>query len=192
MSSISLAPTIIRPLGRTGDLLLAVGGVVLVAASAQIVLPLPFSPVPITGQTFAVLLVGSAFGASRGAATMLAYIAIGMVGAPVFAGLEAGWEVMAAPSAGYLVGMLAAAPVVGRLADRGWDRSVRRMVVAMLIGNAVVYTFGVAWLALSLDIGAGRAMALGVLPFLIGDAVKIAAAAAILPASWKFVHGRRP
>jgi biotin transport system substrate-specific component len=191
MSSISLAPTIVRPMGRVGDLLLVAAGVLLVAASAQIVLPLPFSPVPITGQTFAVLLVGSAFGASRGAVTMLAYLAIGMVGVPVFAGLESGWGAMAAPSAGYLVGMLGAAYVVGRLADRGWDRSVRRMVLAMLVGNAVIYAFGVTWLGVSLGIGVDQAIVLGALPFLVGDAVKVAAATAILPTSWKLVHGRR-
>lgn len=191
MSSISLAPTIVRPLGRVGDLVLVAVGVAVVAASAQVVLPLPFSPVPITGQTFAVLLVGSAFGAGRGVATMLAYLAIGMAGAPVFAGQEAGWGVMAAPSAGYLVGMLAAAFVVGQLANRGWDRSVRLMVLAMLVGNAVIYAFGVTWLGVSLGVGAGQAIALGVLPFLIGDAVKIAAVASILPASWRLVQGRR-
>lgn len=168
-----------------------VAGSALVALAAQLRVDLPFSPVPVTGQTFAVLLVGAALGARLGTATIAAYLAEGVAGLPVFAGGTSAWSpssvpgvpVAFGPTAGYLVGFVCAAAVVGALAERGFDRRVFATIVAMAIGNIVIYAFGVAWLARF--VGLDRAVQLGVLPFLVGDAVKIGLAAVALPAAWR-------
>ena len=148
---------------------------------------------PITGQTFGVLLVGGAYGASRGFATMAAYLVVGGLGYGVFAGHASGWDVLRFSSAtgGYLVGMLVAATLVGWLADRGWDRKAVRSLPAMVLGNVVIYAFGVVWLAHALDLTASQAWHAGVRPFLPGDAIKILLAAGLLPAAWKLVDAIR-
>jgi len=186
---------------RLQGLALAVVGAAIVAASAQIVIPLPGTPVPITGQTFGVLLVGAALGARRGLASMALYLALGVLGAPVFREGSHGIEkfftasdaglLQFAPTGGYLVGMLFAGWIVGRLADLGWDRSVVGTVGAMLIGNLIIYAFGVSWLAAALQIGTGEAISKGATPFLIGDAIKIALAAGIFPSAWWYVNNGR-
>lgn len=193
MSSTAIVPTLVRPSNRVvalvADAVLVALGVALVAASAQFSIHLPHTPVPITGQTFAVLLVGGAYGASRALATMAAYLVVGGLGYGVFAQHASGWDVLRFSSAtgGYLVGMLIAAAVVGWLADRGWDRKPWRSLPTMVLGNVVIYAVGATWLAHALGVGAQQAWDLGVKDFLIGDALKIALAAGLLPAAWAVV-----
>jgi biotin transport system substrate-specific component len=176
-----------RPAGRVPALateILLVGvGSVLIAASAWIAVPLPFSPVPVTAQTFAVLLVGSALGARRGAAAALAYLAEGCAGLPVFAGGAAGAQVLLGATGGYLAGFVPGAFVCGALAERGWDRRVATTIASMILGNAAILLPGLLWLARL--VGFERVLALGLYPFLPGDAIKVAVAAAALPLAWK-------
>lgn len=185
MSSTTLAPTLIRvsPVAREAALL--VGGISLVALAAQVVIPLPFTPVPITGQTFAALLVGGAYGAVRGSVTMTLYVLVGCLGVPVFAAGAHGPAVILSATGGYLFGMVLAAAAVGWAAGREWDRRLLTSVLAMLGGSVVIYLFGATWLAISLHLSPSRALALGVTPFLIGDAIKLAVAGALLPAAWR-------
>jgi biotin transport system substrate-specific component len=190
MSSTAIVPTLVRPSNRVvalvADAALVALGVGLVAASAQLSIHLPHTPVPITGQTFAVLLVGGAYGAARASATLAAYLVVGGLGYGVFAQHSSGWDVLRFSSAtgGYLVGMLVAAALVGWLADRGWDRKPWRSLPTMVLGNVVIYAVGATWLAHALGVGAQQAWDLGVKDFLIGDAIKIALAAGLLPAAW--------
>jgi len=168
------------------ELLLVLAGSALIAVSAWVAIPLPFSPVPITGQTLAVLLVGSALGSRRGAASALAYLAEGAWGLPVFAGGAAGLHVLASPTGGYLAGFVLGAFICGALAERGWDRRALSTVASMLLGNLAILVPGLLWL--SRFVGPGRVLALGLFPFVPGDAVKIALAAALLPLGWKLLH----
>jgi biotin transport system substrate-specific component len=185
---ITLAPTLLtrylpRLDRRVRDLLLVVTGSLFVTAMAQVRIPLPFTPVPLTGQTFAVLLVGAVLGSRRGAASLLLYLAQGAIGLPVFAGGASGLLYMSGPTGGYLVGFVGAVYLVGLLAARGLDRRIPSALLAFLAGEMVIYLFGVAWL--SVYLGFQRAIVAGLLPFLIGDAIKLAAAALTLPAAWK-------
>ena len=170
---------------RAADALLILGGSLFTALMAQITIPLPFTPVPITGQTLAVLLVGAALGSRRGALSMAAYVVEGALGLPVFAGGTAGLKRLTGPTGGYLIGFIAAAFVTGWLAERGWDRRPLSTALAMLTGNAVIYLFGLPWLALFLGgfSGPKGALALGLLPFIPGDLLKLALAAFLLPLS---------
>ena len=174
---------------------LAIAGSLLVAACSQIQVPL--WPVPITGQTFAVLVIGMAYGWRLGAATLALYLCQGAAGLPVFSGFSGGLAVLAGPTAGYIVGFVLAAGLVGFMAERGWDRSVVRTAVAMVVGNLVIYLAGVPWLALFLA-GTGAsdpwatALSAGLVPFLLGDAVKLALAAAAFPVAWRLVRRWRP
>ena len=167
------------------QLVLVLAGSMLLAASAQFKMVIPFSPVPITGQTLVVLMIALAYGSRLGAVTVLAYIFAGLRGLPVFAGGTSGWVVMAGPSGGYLVGFLAAVFVMGLLAERGMGRNILSTALAMLAGNMVIYLFGYAWLA-SL-IGPGKAFVFGVQPFLWGDAIKLVVAACLMPVAWRAV-----
>ena len=171
------------------DAVLVLTGSLVVAGFAQLYVRLPFTPVPITGQTLGVLLVGTAFGWVRALATFGLYLAEIAVGLPFGAEAKAGAEVLtlATPSAGYLWGFLVAGTIMGWLANRGWDRRLRTSVVVMLIGSLIIYAFGVPWLAASIDVPLGEALALGMYPFLIGDAIKLLLAAGLLPAAWKLV-----
>jgi biotin transport system substrate-specific component len=174
------------------DILRVVLGSLLVAVCAQISLPL--QPVPITGQTLGVLLVGALLGSRRGVASLLVYLAEGLVGLPVFAGGTSAWSpsvvpgvpVIAGPTAGYLLGFVLAAGLVGWLAERGWDRRVWSAALAMVVGNLVIYACGLAWLARFVP--AAGLLGAGLLPFLPGDAVKIALAAAALPGAWQLTR----
>ncbi|MFD8570559.1 biotin transporter BioY [Streptomyces sp. NPDC057694] len=161
---------------------LVVGGAVLTGIAAQIAIPVPGSPVPVTGQTFAALLVGTALGARRGFLALALYALAGMAGMPWFAEGGSGW---ATASFGYVIGLMLASAAVGALARRGDDRSVWRTARAFLIGEAIVYAVGVPYLALSTGMGLGAALAAGLTPFLIGDALKAALAMGALPAAWK-------
>ena len=126
-------------------------GAGLVAACAQISVKLPFTPVPITGQTFAVVLVGASLGAIRGSASLLLYLCLGVAGAPIYAHHDSGWSVITSASGGYIVGFLVAAAVTGALAERGWDKRFSSSVGAMLTGNVVIYLIGLPWLAVVLN-----------------------------------------
>jgi biotin transport system substrate-specific component len=197
MSSTALVPSLVRPSNRTvalvADAVLVALGVTLIALSAQVVINLPHTPVPITGQTFGALLVGGAYGAKRGFVTFATYLVVGGLGYGVFAGHTSGWDVLKFSSAtgGYLVGMLVAAGLVGWLADRGWDRKASRSLPTMILGNVVIYAIGATWLAHALGVGAQQAWDLGVKDFLVGDALKILLAAGLLPAGWKLVDAIR-
>ncbi|MFJ7626182.1 biotin transporter BioY [Streptomyces sp. NPDC097595] len=169
------------------DTALVLGGAALTGIAAQIAVPVPGSPVPVTGQTFAALLVGTALGARRGFLSLAVYALIGMAGMPWFANGTSG---PGGASFGYVLGMLLAATVVGGLARRGGDRSVLRTAGTMVLGSAIIYAVGVPYLALSTGMSASAAIAAGLTPFLLGDALKAALAMGALPASWKLL-GRR-
>jgi biotin transport system substrate-specific component len=170
------------PASRTRDIALVASGAVLTGLAAQLSVPVPGSPVPVTGQTFAALLVGSALGARRGFLSLALYTVLGMAGLPWFSGGTSG---AGGSSFGYVLGMLAASAVVGALARRGGDRSVLRTAGTMVVGSAVVYAIGVPYLALSAGMSASAAVAAGLAPFLIGDAIKAALAMGALPGAWK-------
>jgi len=193
----AFAPAIARPTGARSriafDVISVVAGSLVVAGLAQISITLHFTPVPITGQTLGVLLVGGALGATRGGASLLLYLAEGAAGAPFFAQHHHGVSILAASSAsgGYLWGFVAAAIVVGFLAERGWDRSLGSSIGAMLIGEVIIYAVGLPWLAAALHVNANKAYELGLYPFIIGDAIKLAIAAIALPAAWQIVKRGR-
>jgi len=170
------------------SLYLIVLGSLLVAALARIEIVLPFTPVPITGQTFGVLLIGAALGSKRGAASILLYITEGAFGLPFFAGGASGLGILTGATAGYLVGFVGAAYVLGWLAERGLERSVRTSVIPFIVGTVIIYVCGAAWLSILLG-SLTEAVTLGIVPFLIGDAVKLIAASLALPAAWKLVKG---
>ncbi|HEY6539137.1 MAG TPA: biotin transporter BioY [Candidatus Dormibacteraeota bacterium] len=170
---------------RLRDLLLVVGYAGLVGLSAQISIRLPFTPVPITGQTFAVLLGGLALGSRRGAAGMVLYLLLGLLGVPWFASGDHGFSMLSAPSFGYVIGFVFAAAALGWLARHGLDRHPVTVIAALVVGNAVIYLFGAGWLAWRLHLGTSSALSLGVTPFLLGDALKAALAALLLPTAWK-------
>ena len=165
------------------NVMLVLAGSVLIAASAQAAVRLPFTAVPITGQTFAVLLLGGLFGARRGVATVLAYIGEGAIGLPVFANGGAGAAYLAGPTGGYLIGFVAAAWIVGRLAQRGWDRRFVTTAAAMTLGTIAIFVCGMAWLAMLLE--PTQVLLAGLIPFIPGAIVKIILAAALLPSGWK-------
>ena len=167
------------------DLGLVVTGSLLVALFAQIEIPL--QPVPITGQTFAVLLVGAALGSKRGAASLVLYLGQGLIGLPFFSGGASGLSHLFGATGGYLVSFIPAAYVIGRMAEHGLERSVRTSILPFLTGTAIIYLGGVTWLAIVLG-SLPQAILLGLVPFLIGDAIKLTAAALALPAAWKIIQ----
>ncbi len=161
---------------------LVLGGAAFVGIAAQIAIPLPFTPVPLTLQTFAVLLVGAALGSVRGVLSMGLYALMGVVGVPWFAQGSSGFS---SASFGYILGFIVAAFIVGRLAERGASTTALRSAGLMVMGNIAIYTVGVIWLKFAISVDWATALSLGVIPFLIGDALKIALAAGLLPLSWK-------
>jgi biotin transport system substrate-specific component len=173
--------------------LLVLGGAGFVALFAQISIQLPFTPVPVTGQTFAVLLVAASLGLVHGTLAMLAYILMGTVGLPVFADQAHGWDVVIGATGGYLIGFLVAGALVGGLAERRWDRSVSSSVSAMLTGSVIIYLAGLVWLSAWLgdngfDNGLNATLEAGLYPFIAGDIVKLYLAAALLPLAWRLVE----
>jgi biotin transport system substrate-specific component len=194
MQTVSFASTyidILRPesISRTTyNVILVAVGSLFIAAYAQLAIPLPFTPVPITGQSFAVLLIGIFFGSRLGAATVLAYLTEGASGLPFFAEGTGGIGVFAGPTGGYLLGFVFASYCAGLLAEKKWDRKVWTAGLAMFLSSFVIFAFGVTWL--SSFIGFGKAVELGFLPFLPGDVIKTVIAALLLPQGWKY-FGKR-
>jgi biotin transport system substrate-specific component len=185
MTTIALRPRVLADLvpgGLLRDLALVVGAAALTGVAAQVAVPLPFTPVPISLQTFTVLLSAAALGPLRAGAAMLVYLGAGMGGVPWFSDQTAG---IGFPSFGYVLGFVAAAVLVGALARRGADRSVAGAVASMVAGNLVIYAVGVPYLARAIGVGLVEAIALGAIPFFIGDGLKILLAAGLLPAAWR-------
>jgi biotin transport system substrate-specific component len=185
---------------RTRHVVLVFAGALLIYLTAQIAIALPNNPVPITGQTFGVLLVGGALGFRRGLLATLLYIGIGVIGVPAFAEHKAGLGIIASvqgghlilgATGGYLIGFVVASALVGRLAELGWDRTVLGAVGAMVLGNAVIYAIGLPWLSLAAGFTPADTIAKGLQPFLVGDVVKLLLAGAVFPFAW-WVVGRRP
>lgn len=170
--------------------LIAVGAL-LIFASSRVAFVLPDNPVPITGQTFGVLLVGGALGSRRGLASVALYVLIGLIGLPFFAEGKGGVAVILGATGGYIVGFLVAGSLVGRLAELGWDRRIIGALGAMAIGNVVIYLVGVPWLMAVAHYDLPTGIAKGLTPFLIGDAIKLVLAAAAFPVAW-WIVGRRP
>ncbi len=179
----TLSDAVLAPVDLAKRAALVVGFSLLTALSAQIAIPL--YPVPITGQTFAVLLTGALLGSRLGALAMLAYLLEGAVGLPFFRNGNAGFPYMLGTTGGYLFAYPVAAYVTGLLAERGWDRKFLTAAAAMAIGSVVILAGG--WLWLSRFVGPEQAFTLGVARFVVGDVVKIALAAAVLPTGWKLV-----
>ncbi|MFC1746872.1 biotin transporter BioY [Candidatus Neomarinimicrobiota bacterium] len=165
--------------------ILVIGGSLLIAVSAQLAVRLPFSPIPITGQTLIVLLAGALLGPLRGGVTVLLYLVEGASGLPVFASGGLGVAYLLGPTGGYLFGFVGAAVVTGYLAERGWDRRFLTTVAAMVLGTVVIYLTGVTWLAF--QAGTENALSMGLYPFLPGAILKITAAAFLLPQGWKIL-----
>ena len=179
---------------------LVFAGALFIYLSSLVVLPVPGSPVPITGQTLGVLLVGGALGFRRGMLATLLYVAIGIVGFPAFAEHKGGVGVIASVDAGrlvlgvtggYLIGFILASGIVGRLAELGWDRHIGGSIAAMLIADASIYAVGLPWLMAATGFTPAETIAKGLLPFVVGDIVKVLIAAGVFPVAW-WIVGRRP
>lgn len=171
---------------RDAALIVTVAALTAVAAQVRIVIPM--SPVPITGSTFAVLLGAAALGPLRGSLAQALYVVVGIAGLPVFTGAEGGWTYFTGATAGYLVGFVVASAVVGTLARRGLDRRVAGAAVAFAVGSGVIYLFGVPWLMVVTGMPWREAIVAGAGVFVVGDVLKAAAAAAVLPAAWRVVR----
>lgn len=173
------------------QLSLVLGGTIFLSVMAQIAFPIPGSPVPVTGQTLGVLLLGTAYGAGLGFSTMAFYLLIGILGVPVFApGESQGLERVIGATGGYLVGMLFASLIIGALAGRKWDQKIRTVIPTMLIGSTIVFTFGLIWLQQFSGQSWSWVLEKGLLPFLPGEILKIAIASTALPALWRFISKR--
>ncbi len=166
------------------DLVLIIAGSFLIALSAQMAIGFP---VPISGQTFAIVMIGALYGARRGGLCVLIYVLEGAAGLPVFANAGFGLAVLSGPTGGYLIGFIIAAYVVGLLAQAGWDRRVWTTVLAMLVGNLIIYGFGLSWLFCLMGFSS-KVLTAGLYPFIIGDILKTAIAAVLLPSGWKILE----
>lgn len=167
---------------------LVLGLVVLTALAAQVRIPLPFSPAPISGQTFAVLLGAAALGPVRSSIGQLSYIGVGVVGVPVFSGWSSGWEVMTGATGGYIVGFVFASAIVGAMARRRMDRTARGMAAAFVIGSLVIYAMGVPWLMAVTGYSLTQSLWVGAAVFVVGDVVKAVIAAGLVPYAWKLTE----
>jgi biotin transport system substrate-specific component len=193
------APAVAQPLvladfvpnARLRDAALIVGGALLTAACAQISIPVPGDPVPITGQTFAVMVCGAGLGAVRGSAAMALYWLLGLIGLPFYADGAGGVHAAFGATGGYLIGFMLAAYLVGRLAEARLDREPWKAFPLFAVGQLVIFAIGVPWLAVNQDLALSEAIALGFTPFLLGGVVKAVAAAALLSSAWRLVGGRR-
>jgi biotin transport system substrate-specific component len=169
------------------NVLLVLAGTGFVALAAQVKIDLSFTPVPITGQTFAVVLVGASLGALLGLASLGLYLFVGGLGAPIYADHQHGWDVLTGPTGGYIVGFVFAACLTGFLAQQRWDRRFSSAVAAMLTGNVVIYLFGLPWLAHKIGTDLEDTLEAGLYPFVVGDLLKLYLAGALLPAAWRLV-----
>lgn len=193
---LTLAPTVLGArligdagvIGRVKTAVLVVAFALLTGFSALWEIPLGFTPVPVTGQTLAVLLAGATLGLKAGAASQMLYLAMGIVGMPFFAGGASGWEVVTGPTVGYLIGFVLASALVGRRAEAMADRKVRTSLPAFVAGSLVIYACGMFGLMVVAGMGLGQAFTLGVVPFLVGDALKAVAAGLLLPAAWRLAR----
>lgn len=167
---------------------LVIAASLVTAGAAQLELRLPWTPVPITGQTFAVVLVGASLGSLLAVASLGVYIFVGALGAPVYADQAHGWDVLTGPTGGYIIGFVLAAALTGFLARERWDRRFSSAVAAMLSGNVVIYLFGLPWLAAKIDTGLEDTLEAGLYPFVVGDLIKLYLAGALLPAAWALVR----
>jgi biotin transport system substrate-specific component len=179
---------------RVRDLVLVLGGALFTALSAQVSLPLGFTPVPLTGQTFAVLVVGGVLGARRAMSSQALYWAMGAVGLPFYQSGNSGWDYATGTTFGYFVGFVVAAGLVGWFADRRNDRNYVMSLSSMFMASGIIYTLGASWLAYRLDIpvatGDRNAVQLGVAPFLVGDVIKMVLAAAVAPLGWSLYYAK--
>jgi len=186
--SLTLADVVLPRAGAVPNALLVFGASLVTAAAAQLAVPVPWSPVPITGQTFAVLLTGALLGSRRAFLAQALYLAEGSLGLPFFAGGAAGAATLFGPTGGYLIAFPFAAAITGWLCARGWDRRFPTMIAAMLLGSAVIFALGLA--GLSRFVPQDRLLAAGLWPFVPGDLVKGTLAALAFPGAWRMI-GRR-
>ncbi len=170
------------------DVTLVAAGGLFIALSAQVVIPLPFTPVPITGQTLAVLLVGASMGTMRGGASALLYLMVGLLGAPIYADGTHGWAIVTGASGGYLLAFPFAAALAGWLAEHRWDRNFFSAALALALSSSVIYLLGLVWLGLTLGTDLSQTLALGFFPFVLGDLIKVMLAALALPTAWRLVQ----
>ena len=189
MHSGSLRATVFPRSTALTEALFVVGGIGFISLLAQIAIPVPGSPVPVTGQTLAVLLIGTTYGARLGFITFATYLLAGIAGAPIFApsatSANHGLDRLLGATGGYLVGMLVASLLLGYLADRKADQKFRTSFPALLLGDLVIFTFGLAWLHASLDMTWAATFKAGLTPFILGEALKIAITATSLPLVWR-------
>lgn len=200
----SLAEALPRPRARNArlaaDVTMVVAGSLLIAGLAQISIKLPFTPVPISGQTLGVLLVGTSLGWLRGGLALALYLAEIAIGLPFAAESQGGIAqlTLSTPSGGFLWGFLAASLLMGWLSNQGWDRSLRSSISVMLLGTAVIYLFGLPWLHASPTFAAflghqpsiQETLEAGLYPFVVGDLLKLLAAACALPLAWRLIDRR--
>lgn len=176
------------PASRVRDVALVTGAALLTALLAQVVVPVPGSPVPITGQTLAVVLTAAALGPVRGVAGQALYLALGATGLPFYSDASGGVDVVAGATGGYLLGFLPAALLIGLAARRGRDRRVLAALPLFLAGQLVIFAVGVPWLAAAADLSAAQALDAGFFPFVVGGLVKAVVAGALLPAAWRLAR----
>lgn len=187
MTAVAPAPRLVladRVFARSAalDVVLVVAGAALTAVLAQVAVPL--WPVPVTGQTLAVLLVGATLGAWRATASMGLYALVGVLGLPVFSDYSSGMAILLGPTGGYILGFIPAAFLVGWLSARSWDRQVLKALATFLGGTVVVFAVGLPWLAVALGLDAQQTLQGGLYPFILGGAIKAAIAAGLLPLAW--------
>jgi len=193
--TITAAPPVlasrILPTSRAASVGAVVGFAALTALAAQISFRIPPIEVPFTGSTMAVLLTGGVLGSRRGAASMVLYVLAGAVGLPVYAEQSSGVDTFLGATGGYLIGFIVAAFVVGKFAELRWDRTIPKSAAGFILGSAIIYLFGVTGLMINLEMSLGSAVTNGVVPFLVWDAIKAAAAGLLIPAAWKLT-GEEP
>jgi biotin transport system substrate-specific component len=165
-----------------------IGGVLFLGAMAQVAFPIPGSPVPVTGQTLGALLLGTAYGASLGFTTLFFYLVAGVAGAPLFTNHSSGIDHLIGATGGYLVGMVISSLITGYLAGRKWDQKISTVIPTMLLGNVIIFTFGLIWLQHVTKQGWSWTFEKGFTPFVFGEVLKIAIASTALPTLWKFVR----
>ncbi|CAA9319996.1 MAG: Substrate-specific component BioY of biotin ECF transporter [uncultured Frankineae bacterium] len=180
------------PGARVRDAVLVTGAALLTAVLAQVSVPVAGSPVPITGQTLAVVLTAAALGPARGVAGQALYVLLGAVGLPFYSDASSGFDVVVGATGGYLLGFLPAALLIGLAARQGHDRRVTRALPLFLAGQLVIFAVGVPWLAVAAGLSPAQALDAGFYPFIVGGVVKAAIAGLLLPAAWRLVGTGRP